>query len=283
MDKQISELFDYGDEIVVTEEINGMFDPAEIKEITMRKIRENTAHSRKPFRRMIAVAAAACLVLALGVTAYATGLAQSIIAQIRYGTPDAERDALLQTAGELSNKESETVTLTELVGNAITLDESYYDGENLMLVYTLDALKIPVEFGYGPGGEHFDELYTPGEDYTLAFQEENFSPEDFQKVLQIQRGTEPAGFIHRYVAIGDHIRLADGTDVGPVFGTPADGKVLLQNQNELPEAARNQDSLELTLYVKEYVMYYYKDGTLEYSYSPVVEGEPVTFTIPNCG
>ena len=283
MDKQISELFDYGDEIVVTNEINTMFDPAEIKEKTMKKIHENAAPLRKPFRRIISVAIAVCLVLALGITAYATGLAQSIIAQIRYGTPDKERDALLQKAGELSNKEPETVTLTELVGNAITLDESYYDGENLMLVYTLDALKSPVEFGYGPGDEHFDELWTAGEGYVLAFQEEEFNPEDFQKVLQIQHGTEATGFIHRYISIGDHIRLADGTDLGPMFGTPTDGKILLQNQNELPEVARNQDALELTLYVKEYIMYYYTDGSLEYSYSPVVEGEPVTFTIPNCG
>ena len=285
MDKKISEMFDYGDEIAVTDEINTMFDPAEIKEITMKKVHENSAHPRRHFRRITAVALAACLVLALGVTAYATGFAQSIISQIptRFATPDAERDALLEKAGELSNKEPETVELTELMGNAITLDESYYDGENLMLVYTLDSLKIPVEFGYGPGDEHFDDLWTAGEGYQLAFGEDEVSPEDFQKILEIQHGTEEAGFIHRHIGIGDHIKLADGTDLGPMNGMEKDGKVFLQNQNPLPEAARGLDELELTLYVKEFVMYYYTDGVQEYTYSPVVKGEPVTFTIASCG
>ena len=283
MDKRISEIFDYGDEIVVTDEINIMFDPAEIKEITMRKINETTARPRRPFRRAVIIAAAACLILALGITAYATGFAQSIIAQIRYDTPDAERDALLQKAGELSNKEPETVNVTKTEGNSITLDESYYDGENLMLVYSLDALLRPVEFGYGPGGEHFDELHTAGENYEIAFQEEDFFPEDFEKVHAIQCGTEAAGFVWRSLYIGDHIRLADGTDLGPMMGMEMDGgKVFLQNQGPLPETARGLDELEVTFYIKEGVMYYYKDGAIEYTYCPVTQGEPVTFTIPNC-
>ena len=286
MDKKISQLFDYGDEIAVTDEINVMFDPAEIKEITMRKIHETTARPRRRFRRMTAVALAACLILALGVTAYATGFAQSIIAQIptRFATPDAERDALLEKAGELSNKEPETVDLTgtEIEGESFTLEESYYDGENLMLVYSLDTLRRPVEFDYGPGGEHFDDLWTAGEGYQLTFEEDEVSPEDFQRILEIQQGTEAAGFIHRNMGIGDHIKLSDGTDLGPMNGMVKDGKVFLQNQDPLPEAARGLDELELTLYVKEFVMYYYTDGMQEYTYSPVVQGEPVTFTIPNC-
>ena len=286
MDKKISELFDYGDEIAVTDEINAMFDPAEIKEITMRKIHENSTHPRRSFRRITAVALAACLILALGVTAYATGFAQSVIAQIRYATPDAERDALLQEAAKKSNKEPETVELTETAGTgeSFTLEESYYDGENLMLVYSLDTLIRPVEFGYGPGDEYFDELHTAGEGYVLAFQEDDFFPEDFAKVLEIQLGTEAAGFIRRNLYIGDHIRLADGTDLGPMMGMETDGgKIFLQNQGPLPEAARGLDALEVTFYIKEGTMYYYKDGVQEYTYCPVVQGEPVTFTISNCG
>ena len=284
MDKRISEIFDYGDEIVVTDEINIMFDPAEIKEITMRKINKTTPRPHRSFRRAMIIAAAACLILALGITAYATGFAQSIIAQIRYDTPDAERDALLQKAGELSNKDPETVNVTKAEGNSITLDESYYDGENLMLVYSLDALLRPVEFGYGPGDEHFDELHTAGENYVIAFQEEDFFPEDFAKVCEIQRSTKAAGFVRRSLYIGDHIRLADGTDLGPMMGMETDGgKVFLQNQGPLPETARGLDKLEVTFYIKEGVMYYYKDGAFEYTYCPVTQGEPVTFTIPNCG
>ena len=286
---KVSELFDYGDEIAVTDGIDAMFDPTEIKEITMSKIHETTARpAQKTFRPALIAAAAAALLLALGITAYATGWTKSFIAQIpaRYAVPETERDALLEKAGEKSNKEPETVGLTETetAGESFTLEESYYDGENLMLVYSLDALLRPVEFGYGPGGEHFDDLHADGADYMFAFQPDKFTPEDFEKVLEIQHGTEPAGFIWHNVYIGDHIRLTDGTDVGPMIELETeDGKIFLQNQNPLPEALRDRDALELSLYVKEGAMYYYKDGACEYYYCPVVQGEPVTFTIPNCG
>ena len=52
-----------------------------------------------------------------------------------------------------------------------------------------------------------------------------------------------------------------------------------KNSYSLLEVARRLDELELTLYVKEFVMCYYTDGTQEYKYSPVVQGEPVTFTL----
>ena len=155
-----------------------------------------------------------------------------------------------------------------------------------MLVYSLDALVRPVEFGYGPGDEYFDELHTAGEEYVIAFtfSEDKFTPEDFEKILEIQRSAEPAGFIWYDVYIRDHIRLTDGTDLGPMVEMKTeDGKVFLQNQNPLPEAARDRNALELTLYVKTGVMYYYKDGACEYTYCPATLGEPVTFTIPNCG
>ena len=38
MNSKISKIFDYGDEIVTAEEINDMFDPQEIKDLTMNKI-----------------------------------------------------------------------------------------------------------------------------------------------------------------------------------------------------------------------------------------------------
>ena len=302
MNKRISELFDYGDEIAVTEGIEAMFDPAEIKEITMKKLHETTPRPRRSVRRAVIIAVAACLLLALGITAYATGFAKSIIAQISagyaagYTTPDPDPavqqqkaealEELLQKAAEQSNKEPETVGLagTEAAGESFTLEESYYDGENLMLVYSLDALLRPVEFGYGPGGEHFEDLWSAGEGYAIAFQATDFTPEDFEKVLEILRGTEPAGFILRSVSIGDHIRLADGTELGPMMGMQMDdGKVFLQNRDPLPETARNKDALEVTFYIKESPLYYYKDGKLEYTYCPVTQGEPVTFTVPNCG
>ena len=45
MDKRISEIFDYGDEIVVDEEQVDLFDPARIKELTMKKLNQESANT----------------------------------------------------------------------------------------------------------------------------------------------------------------------------------------------------------------------------------------------
>lgn len=77
MNKNISDIFDYGDEIVIAEEINGMFDPNEIKELTMEKIRNDGIENNKSGKRLrtglvAAIVAAACIALC-GV-GYAAGL-----------------------------------------------------------------------------------------------------------------------------------------------------------------------------------------------------------------
>jgi len=89
------------------------------------------------------------------------------------------------------------------------------------------------------------------------------------------------GFTIRYVGIGDHLKLGDGSDPGPMIGGEVDGTIILRNQNELPEQARNLDEITLCLGVKQYVAYYYvKDDVVSY-YCPVVEAEWIPFTIEN--
>ena len=63
MDKKISEIFDYGDEIVTADEINDMFDPQEIKELTMNKIYNEKVvyHIKRPTKVILAAALAALM------------------------------------------------------------------------------------------------------------------------------------------------------------------------------------------------------------------------------
>ena len=64
MKKKIPELLDYADEIVITDEIRDLFDPVEIKELTMKKIHESerqTARTRRPSAILLAAALAALL------------------------------------------------------------------------------------------------------------------------------------------------------------------------------------------------------------------------------
>lgn len=88
MDKNISEIFDYGDEIVVVEEQENPLDPARIKELTMKKIdndifREEVGKSVKkarPVYRTVLIAAIVAVLLvgtALAV-AVSSGFLQSV-------------------------------------------------------------------------------------------------------------------------------------------------------------------------------------------------------------
>ena len=63
MDRKISEIFDYGDEIVTAEEINDMFDPQEIKELTMNKIHNEKIvhHIKRPTKVILASTLAALM------------------------------------------------------------------------------------------------------------------------------------------------------------------------------------------------------------------------------
>lgn len=66
MKKKIPELLDFDDEIVVTDEIRNLFDPEEIKEMTMNKIHQNEPQAsrvRKPAMVILAAAAAAALTM----------------------------------------------------------------------------------------------------------------------------------------------------------------------------------------------------------------------------
>ena len=70
MKKEIPELLNHDDEMVITDEIRNLFDPAEIKELTMKKIHESE-HQTTHIRRPAAIILAAALAALLTVTAFA--------------------------------------------------------------------------------------------------------------------------------------------------------------------------------------------------------------------
>lgn len=78
MKKKIPELLDYGDEIVVTDEIKNMFDPEEIKELTMNRIHQE---EKKPVRRSAVILLAAALAAVLTATAVAAYTYRFLVAE----------------------------------------------------------------------------------------------------------------------------------------------------------------------------------------------------------
>ena len=255
-----------------------------IKELTMEKINAENRKNKRPVRKAVRVALiAAVFVLLLSATAYATGFAQSVIGSLSgwFATPDEEADARYEQAGELSNKEPVTKEMSELAGSAITLEESYYDGEDLIIAYSLDTKKYALEIGFGPGDENFDKLWKLSDDLDILW-DYGFSEEEISRIKAEYEENGKVGFIVRRIALGDHITMADGTDLGPVVGVEKDGKVVLESQNGLPEAAKGLKQLDLVIKVKSFVSYYYFEGDDIYRYSFTDNSEDVCFTIENC-
>ena len=140
MNKKISELFDYGDEIVVNNEIGTLLDPAEIKELTMRKIQADrlagaAPHHRKYSRRFAGIAAAACLILVLGITTFAVnkwrGYADT------EGLTKAEIETMLRQYTSLVSSQ-----LVEPDGTVHYLDDQYNE---LMVLSAEEAAKYDAE------------------------------------------------------------------------------------------------------------------------------------------
>jgi len=63
LDRRISDIFDYGDEIVIVAEQEDLFDPARIKELTMEKINTKTMKKARPVGRTLLIAAIVSVVL----------------------------------------------------------------------------------------------------------------------------------------------------------------------------------------------------------------------------
>lgn len=137
MDKRISDLFDYGEEPVVTDENNNMFDPEEIKKLTMKKIHkdlstETTVQRRKYSRTFLAVAIAACLIFSFAIAAYAIyslGICDLL--------PNSAKNLELpETAANLVEQHNETVAAD---GWSARVTESICDEYNILVTVTVTA------------------------------------------------------------------------------------------------------------------------------------------------
>lgn len=282
----------------ITRMLNGL-DDAYISEAAtfcpdgMRERPERIVRMNK--KRILSFALAAALILALGITAYATGFASAIAEIARdlsHAAPDEEmrkeRPEAAEYIDEWNDRMDERIEMGENAdktaqsaelkdGTTITLTENYYDGDRLALSYVLSAEEPRIDYDFGPEHEYFDLLRES--DGLLWYQDLPTA-----KTLEIMakwKLTGKVGFVIRSVDVGDHVTLADGTDIGPFVGEELDGYTALVPQNGLPESAKGKDKLEVTFRVKTYEGYIWLEGDKVYSYFPVTEGVPVTFEIDN--
>ena len=263
------------------------------------------AHSS---RRLAVLVAAACLLLALAVTAYATGAIQSLIQKywgsISYEIPDDQLrekrpdyaqwlDEQLETQnmmlgiGEQAVQTEADYGIPGLEGAGVTLLEYYYDGEKIALGCQFHAPGKPVDFSFYP------EAYP-----NLPFQavEKNGYPsyvslvKDPADVQRIEDGLQKDGSISFLVLdawLSDHV-YANGADLGCCHTDPdANGFFLVDpmvagiGEIALPESCRNLPEIEVSLTYRVSTYAFQLEGdTVQY----VRVGQtdyPIRFTIPN--
>ena len=261
-------------------------------------------------RKILALVLAACLILGLSITAYATGIVQSLIAkwaqgfiletptdELRESRPDyAEwldqqwetRAALEEIAGKAQqvNEEKNPEGLTDA---SITLLEAYYDGVKFSMACRFEAPQRPVTFDVDSNDPRFAELqdgyWVPAKDWHshIALREE-----DRQEILQKLERDGSVGFTTYEFFVSDHV-LVNGEDPGFSHSDPNDNDGIFYVDpyytsvfgSELPESCRNLPELEVTFTVRCCVTHYRLDGdTFRWANGARID-YPVSFTLEN--
>ena len=177
--------------------------------------------------------------------------------------------------GENSDKTTQSVELED--DTTTTLTENFYDGERLALSYILNTEGPRIDYDFSPDHEFFELL---SESNGLLWYQD-LSETQYLEIMAKLKLTDKVGFVICTVNVGDHVTLADGTDIGPFIGGELDVYTVLVPQNGLPDSAKGQDKLDVVFHVKTNEAYIWLEGDKIYSCFSIVEGVPVTFEIIN--
>jgi len=242
---------------------------------------ENKKSYKRVSRRLVAVTVVVVLALALGITASAAGLLSYFQGQPKNLTRTDRDEGFYDQAAELSDKTPQSSSVSD--GSFFTVEESYYDGEELILAYSLESTRYPVDYSFGPEHEYFDKLTLDPANYLLLWNK-NLSDQEYTDIMNRLNEYGQVGFILKRTDLGDHITLTDGTDIGPFMGGPSGedkDKIVLEPQFGLPDAAKNLDALDMVFHLKTFEAYIWLEGNNVWYYYPEVRGEQVSFTLDN--
>ncbi len=283
MEVKISDMMDTILDDTVQFQIKNIASSDRIREATMKKLHDNADAHRCPGKVTTILIAAVITVSLLTGAAFATGTAQSVFSTMIgwYRGDDATKYEVID---ELSNKEEVSVTIPQMEDSLLTLSQSYYDGKQLMLGYTLNAHVKPAKFDFGPEHENLDKL-VPVETETTVVNlslEDKLTADEYAQFMQTLEETGSAGVIFYDIYVSDHVLLEDGEDIGPYDYTELPNGVYMEFITPLAEAAQNQAELSIFFKVKCTPWYYYQNSEGAYYYCAADESEIVLieFTIP---
>lgn len=286
-------------------------DPALLEECAIYRLpseRNGMKTSHKSPRRLAVLIAAVVLLLALAVTAYATGAIQTLISKywgsFSYVTPDdtlreerpdyaawldsqLETQAMMLDIGENAIQTERPYPIPGGDGAGITLLEYYYDGEKIALGCQLLGKNTPVDFSFEP------EAYP-----NLPFQaaEKDSYPSytgiirDAAVLETINEKIETEGSVSFLAFDGwlsDHV-YAQGEDLGCCHTDPDENGFFLVDpvnagigEVTLPEKCRNLPEIEVSLTYRVAVYAFKLEGNTVQRVKISQTDYPVCFTIPN--
>lgn len=264
-------------------------------------------------RRLITLALAACMVLTLGITAFAADIpsyiadwirgmyVQTPTDEIRESRPDyaawldeqIETQAVLEEMAEKAEQVSVEKHPDGLPDATVTMLEYCYDGEKFTTACRYDSPSWPVTFDFDENHPLFDELEGSREGYWSGY--ENWtayvSLESDRTEIQKRLAEDGhVGFTSYDFYVSDHV-MVNGEDPGFSHTDPDDDDNGIFYVDPyytsamgtlLPESCQNLPELEVTFNVRCVVTHYWLEGdTVRWAAGERID-HPVSFTLTNC-
>lgn len=283
-------------------------DPALVEECAEYRLpSERNGMKKLNKRRLTAIILAACLVVALAATAYATGAIQSLIGKYwssySYTTPDdalreerpdyaawldeqRETQAMMLAVGEKAVQTQVDYPIPGLTGAGVTLLEYYYDGEKIALACQFHAPEQPVDFDFDPSAYPnlpFEALKPGGYPDYRSIVKDEASLQAIEERLQKQGRVS---FLVYESHMSDGV-YAEGENLAPCGDLDENGIFTVDpiatdlNNGQIPEKCRNlaEITVSLTYRVSVYA-YQLEADTVQYAAVGRMDF-PVSFTVPN--
>lgn len=176
---------------------------------------------------------------------------------------DDERLSILAPQSELETSVPGTVESDVLGQTRATLNNGYYDGQNLIIAFTLENSECYAPFT--PTEEQLALLEKANGESNIDYDENMPGAEAGEAFMRAMDAGEPCGFAKYCVYPSDHCSVGEDVDLPPWYErseVQEDNSILYLREFErpLPEKAQNQESLDVHIHLKQMTIYYYFDG-----------------------
>ncbi len=236
-------------------------DPSALRERRTDMKRTHT-YARRPVKRLALAALAAALVLALGVTAYAAGWLDSIFGQAArmINTNDGSEDRVEAAAEAVaeSPQAPESQPLPAFDGSKLTLKESYYDGQGLLLGVDLDAARPDPVVGYEPDQALLERITEPNQTYQLYYSTREDLEEMRQSIEENYQGTADYDDLMAQIdrqeallAAGDPDDLDVELDAGSITREQYDDIMALRSERAAGAGLHYESAIWLDAFLKQ--------------------------------